>query len=67
MFCSTAELTGRLRQANQLLVELYERYDPTKTHVQIKAGVKVRSLAELLPEVEAHIRNHLLRLQKKQP
>ena len=61
---SSGELTARLRQANQRLVELYERYDPAKTCVQIKAGVKVRSLAELVPEVEAHIRNHLLKLQK---
>ena len=62
--CSVEQLVERLRLANRRLVELYEAYDPTHIAVQIKAGVKVRSLAELVPGVEAHVRNHLGKLQK---
>ncbi len=61
---SPSELVARLEQANRRLVELYEQHDPSKICVQIKAGVKIRKLQELLPEVEAHIRNHLIKLQK---
>jgi hypothetical protein len=62
--CSVDQLVERLRLANRRLVELYEAYDPTRIAVQIKAGVIVRSLAELVPGVEAHIRNHLEMLRK---
>jgi hypothetical protein len=63
--CSVDQLVERLGFANRRLVELYEAYDPTHIAVQIKAGVKVRSLAELVPEVEAHIRNHLDKLREE--
>ena len=58
------ELVNRLQKANQRLVELYRQYEPSEIRVEIKAGVKLRTLAELIPEVEAHIRNHLEKLRK---
>ncbi len=59
-----AELADRLRIANQRLVKLYEQHDPRTITVDIKAGAKRRTLAELVPEVEAHIRNHLTKLRR---
>lgn len=58
------DLVGRLREANRRLVELYRQYEPSEITVEIKAGAKLRTLAELVPEVEAHIRNHLEKLRK---
>lgn len=58
------ELVERLKKANHRLVELYQRHNPRKISVEIKAGAKLRTLAELIPEVEAHIRNHLRKLSK---
>jgi D-tyrosyl-tRNA(Tyr) deacylase len=45
-------------------VELYQQHDPGEITVEIKAGAKPRTLAELVPEAEAHIRNHLKKLRK---
>lgn len=59
-----SELVDRFRKANQRLVELYREHDPRAITVEIKAGAKRRTLAELVPEVEAHIRNHLEKLRK---
>lgn len=59
-----SELVDRLRKANQRLVELYQQNNPREIMVEIKAGAKLRTLAELVPEVEAHVRNHLKRLRK---
>jgi len=58
------ELVERLQKANHRLVKLYQQHDPSKITVEIKAGAKLRTLAELIPEVEAHIRNHLRKLSK---
>lgn len=58
------ELVDRLQKANQRLVEMYQQNNPSEITVEIKAGAKLRSLAELVPEVEAHIRNHLEKLRK---
>jgi len=60
----TPELVARLRQANQRLVQLYREHDPAAIIVEIKAGAKPRTLAKLLPEAEAHIRNHLQKLRR---
>ncbi len=59
-----AELVDRLQKANQRLVEMYQQHDPSEIPVEIKTGAKLRTLAALVPEVEAHIRNHLEKLRK---
>ncbi len=61
---SVAALLGRFVEANRRFVQTCTQHNPEKILVEIKSGVKVRTLAELLPEVEAHIRNHLIKLQK---
>lgn len=61
---SPAELADRLQKANRRLVKLYHDHDPNEITVEIKTGAKLRTLAELIPEVEAHIRNHLEKLRK---
>lgn len=58
------ELIDRFQKANQRLVELYRQHDPGKIVIEIKVGAKLRTLAELVPEIEAHIRNHLKKLRK---
>lgn len=58
------ELVHRFQQANVRLMELYQEHDPRGITLEIKAGAKLRTLAELVPEVEAHIRNHLEKLRK---
>ncbi len=57
------DLLDRLRAANDRLSEIYRQCDPNSISLELKRGVRMRSLAELVPEVEAHIRNHLLRLE----
>jgi hypothetical protein len=59
------ELVDRLQKANQRLVKHYQQNDPSRITVKIKAGAKLRTLADLVPEVEAHIRNHLKKLHKE--
>jgi hypothetical protein len=59
----TAALVARLQEANRRLERLYLAHDPHTIVVEIKAGAKPRTLAALVPEVEAHIRNHLRKLQ----
>ena len=61
---SPVELVERLQNANHRLVELYRQHNPDEIIVEIKAGAKLRTLAELIPEVETHIRNHLEKLRK---
>ncbi|MDD5466362.1 MAG: hypothetical protein PHS96_01010 [Anaerolineales bacterium] len=62
---SPATLVSRLQKANRRLVELYQLHDPEKIIIEIKAGAKLRSLGQLVQEVEAHIRNHLCTLRKE--
>lgn len=59
-----SELVDRFQKANQRLVELYRQHDSREVTVEIKAGARPRTLAGLVPEVEAHIRNHLKKLHK---
>lgn len=61
---SPAALVSRFRKANRRLVELYEQHDPEKIVIEIKAGARPRTLVQLVPEVEAHIRNHHGALRK---
>ncbi len=57
-----SDLVARLQKANQRLVELYQLYNLDDIVIIIKAGAKPRTLQVLIPEVEAHIRNHLRKL-----
>lgn len=59
------ELVVRLRLASRRLLELYRQHEPGEITVEIKAGARRRSLATLVPEVEAHIRNHLEKLRRE--
>jgi len=59
-------LVARLHGANRRLERLYLAHDPHAIVVEIKAGAKPRTLAALVPEVEAHIRNHLRKLQRQE-
>lgn len=61
---TATELADRLQAANQRLVKFYQQHDPSTITVEIKAGAKLRTLAELVPEVEAHVRNHLEKLRQ---
>jgi hypothetical protein len=61
------ELVERFRRANRRLLELYRDNDPKLIPVEIKARSKLRTLAGLLPEVEAHIRGHLYQLRRVAP
>ena len=58
------ELVARLQEANQRLVDLYRQHDPAEITLEIKAGATLRTLAELVPEAEAHIRNQLRKFRK---
>lgn len=59
-------LVARLRKANRRLAALYEACDPNAIVIEIKSGAKPRTLAQLVPEVEAHIRHHLFKLRRGQ-
>ncbi len=61
---SVSHLVGRLQKANRRLVELCQLHDPEAIIVEIKAGAKLRTLGQLVPEAEAHIRNHLRKLRQ---
>jgi Mycothiol maleylpyruvate isomerase N-terminal domain len=61
---SVQDLIARLKNANQRLVDIYQQNDPNQIVIVIKAGSKPYQLAELVPAVEAHIRNHLVKLRK---
>ncbi len=61
------KLVRRFRAANGELTRLYRSCNPARLPMQLKLGVKPRTLAELIPGVEAHIRNHqhkLLRMER---
>jgi hypothetical protein len=59
-----ATLTRRFRAVNRRLSRLAEAYDPRKIAFRIKEGSKRWRLSDLIPAVEAHIRNHLRSLKK---
>jgi hypothetical protein len=60
-----AELLRRFRRANEALCGFYRRPDVRAIVREIKKGAKPRSLAVLITEVEAHIRNHHRKLANK--
>lgn len=43
---------------------VYQQHEPSEIRVEIKAGAKLRTLAELIPELDPHIRNHLEKLRR---
>ena len=57
-------LIRRFLEANETLCEIYEAVDPHTIVLEIKLGAKPRTFSELIPEVEAHIRNHHRKLEK---
>jgi hypothetical protein len=61
---SVKNLVARLKNANQRLVDIYQQHDPNQIVIVIKTGSKPYRLAELVPAVEAHIRNHLVKIRK---
>ncbi|HEY5119214.1 MAG TPA: ClbS/DfsB family four-helix bundle protein [Anaerolineales bacterium] len=61
---SIAKLTGRFRNANRRLCRLAREHDPRKIAFSIKQGSKRWRLSDLIPAVEAHVRNHLRALKK---
>jgi hypothetical protein len=55
----------RFRAANERLCILYEAHDPTSIMLEIKQRAKPRTLAGLVPEIEAHVRNHRRKLERE--
>jgi hypothetical protein len=58
-------LVRRLREANEHLCALYASHDPSAIMLVIKQGAKPRTLAALVPEAEAHVRNHQRKLERE--
>jgi hypothetical protein len=61
-----AELVARFRAANRRFCELAASPQAQALVLEIKRGVKPRRLDSLIPEIEAHVRNHLRQLAKNQ-
>jgi hypothetical protein len=61
-----AELVARFRAANHRLCALAAAPQAQALVLEIKKGVKPRRLDSLIPEIEAHVRNHLQQLAKSQ-
>jgi hypothetical protein len=59
------ELTARLREADQHIRTLIRERNPREISFQIKKNSKHWTLAELIPAIESHIRNHQKELRKK--
>jgi len=59
-----ADLVRRFRAADERLCALYAAHDPAAIVLEIKRGARPRTLAELAPEVEAHVRNHHQKLRR---
>jgi hypothetical protein len=62
-----AKLSGRFRNANRRLCRLAREPSARKIAFSIKQGSKRWRLTDLIPAVEAHIRNHLQVLKKESP
>ncbi len=58
-----AVMARRFRTADERLRALYAANDPAAIVVEIKQGSKKWQLAELVPAVEAHVRNHQRQLE----
>ncbi len=62
---STLDLINHFKGLNRQLLFLYQGCNPAEVRIEIKAGSKLRTFSELIPEVEAHIRNHLVKVQRR--
>jgi hypothetical protein len=62
-----AALVRRFRSANRRLCALATDNDPRKIAFRIKQDSQLWRLSDLIPAVEAHIRNHLRALKKEYP
>jgi hypothetical protein len=58
-------LTKRLRAANRRLCRLARERDPRNLSFRIKQDSKSWRLSDLIPAVEAHIRNHMKKLRRE--
>lgn len=61
---SIQELIDRFIRANRHLVDICRSPEAERLTIVIKAGAKPRTLRNLIPEAEAHIRNHLKKLAR---
>jgi len=61
---STTTLINRFQEANRRLLEIYQLLDPREVIIEIKVDARLRTLAQLVPEAEAHIRHHHRKLRK---
>jgi len=55
----------RLRVVDKQLRDSYRLHDPETLIVNIKKGGKSWTLAELVPAIESHMRNHHQQLKKE--
>jgi hypothetical protein len=62
---SIAKLVRRFRAADERLRALYATHDPATIALEIKQGAKRWRLADLVPAVEAHVRNHHRQLERE--
>jgi len=60
-----AKLVRRFRAADKRLRALYAAHDPTAIVLEIKQGSKRWRLVDLVPAVEAHVRNHHRQLERR--
>jgi hypothetical protein len=61
---SVAKMLCRFRAADEKLRALYSTHAPATMVVEIKQGSKPWRLVDLVPAVEAHIRNHQRQLER---
>lgn len=59
------ELIARFRAAQARLDELAARAGDRRLAIPVKAGSRPRTLEKLLWEIEAHVRNHEMKLRRK--
>jgi hypothetical protein len=58
-------LAARFRSVNRRLCRLAAASDPRKIAFRLKEDSQMWKLSELIPAVEAHIRNHRIKLGKR--
>lgn len=57
------KLIRRFQKADEKLRRLYRTHDPAAIVIEIKQGSKRWQLIDLIPAVEAHVRNHQRQLE----
>lgn len=61
-----SELIQRFRGAQARLAALAARAGDRRLAIPVKAGSRPRTLEQLLGEIEAHIRNHEMKLRRRE-